>query len=103
MARIRGCRGAGERQRDIDDEPARAGVPRGDLSAVQPDRSLADREPDAGAAGLARARLVDAIERLEKKPQRAPGGAGPVVADLERPRAPGRAGEPGLDPGSARA
>src|SRR5260370_26591727 len=88
MAHIRRCRGAGERQRDIDDEPARAGVPRGDLSAVQPDRSLADRESDAGAAGLARARLVDAIERLENMPQSALSAAGTVAADLHPARAP---------------
>ena len=85
-----------QRSADADEQPRHAGNPDGeagaaggpvldpDIAAVQPDEVLDDRQAQAGAAGLARARLVDAVEALEDALAIGLGDARPFVLDDER-------------------
>src|SRR5258708_9959456 len=59
---------------------------------------LDDREPEAGAAGLARAAGVGAIEPLEHARAVLVGDAGTVVADLDPDLVAAGTGRAGLDP-----
>src|SRR4051812_23894901 len=73
------CRGA----RQGDDEPRAAlrAVLRADGAAVQLDEMFDDGEAEPRAAGVARTRLVDAIEPLEHARQIVFRDAGPFVRD----------------------
>ena len=53
------------RQHDGEHRAALGPVLGADLSALQLDEMLCDREPESGAARIARARFVDAVEALE--------------------------------------
>src|SRR5438128_3476611 len=56
---------------------------RPDAAAVQLDKPFADREPEAGAAGLARERAVETAERLEEPLEVGLANADPRVGDAE--------------------
>ena len=63
-----------------------------DAAAMQLDQVLDNRQSQAGAARIAGARLVDAIEALENPRQILFGNSGPAIGDrdLDRGRRPGR-------------
>jgi hypothetical protein len=66
-------------QAEFDDETAARKVLCHDRSAVEPHGPLGDGEPEAGAARLARARVVHAVEGAEDLLQRGFGHAGALV------------------------
>src|ERR1043166_3390594 len=89
VSRAKEVRSAGRRGRDLEAE--RAPLPHAALhphrAVVERHRVLHNREPEPGAALLARARLVDPVEALEHAREVGGGDAGPGVAHLA-PRAP---------------